>query len=69
MTASRADGLFVMSSPLLNRGHARVIALPEKHRLPATYQWREQAEEGGLLAYGSSARDLPDAWQATLTGS
>ena len=58
MVAGRASALFVMSSPQLNRDRAGIIALAAKHRLPAIYQWREQVEEGGLMAYGSSISGL-----------
>jgi putative ABC transport system substrate-binding protein len=58
MVAGRATALFVVSSPRLNRDRAHIIALAAKHRLPAIYQWREQAEDGGLMAYGSSISGL-----------
>jgi putative ABC transport system substrate-binding protein len=58
IVAGRATALFVVSSPQLNRDRARIIALAAKHRLPAIYQWREQAEDGGLMAYGSSVSGL-----------
>jgi putative ABC transport system substrate-binding protein len=58
LAAERADALFVLSSPLLNRDRKRIIALAARHRLPAFYEWRESAEEGGLLAYGANSRDL-----------
>jgi putative ABC transport system substrate-binding protein len=32
----------------------QIIALAAKRRLPAIYQWREHAAEGGLMAYGSN---------------
>jgi putative ABC transport system substrate-binding protein len=31
-----------------------------RHRIPAVYQWREFAEEGGLLAYGPSLAAIAD---------
>ena len=40
------------------RGFARIILLAAKHRWPAIYQWREQAEDGGLMAYGSIVSGL-----------
>jgi ABC-type uncharacterized transport system substrate-binding protein len=58
LAAERADALFVLSNPLLNRDRKRIIALAARHRLPAFYEWRESAEEGGLLAYGANIRDL-----------
>jgi putative tryptophan/tyrosine transport system substrate-binding protein len=51
--AERADGLLVPSSVILNIDRRQIIALAAKHRLPAIYQWRGHAAEGGLMAYGS----------------
>jgi putative ABC transport system substrate-binding protein len=58
LAAERADALFVVSNPLLNRDRKRIIALAARHRLPAIYEWRESAEDGGLLAYGAKVREL-----------
>ena len=58
MVADRADALAVMASPILNTDRRRIIALAARHRLPAIYEWRGSAEEGGLMAYGASNRDL-----------
>jgi putative ABC transport system substrate-binding protein len=54
IAAEHAHALFVPSSPILNADRKRIIALAAKQRLPAIYQWREHAAEGGLMAYGSS---------------
>ena len=58
MATERADALFVVSNPVLNRDRKRIIALAARHRLPAIYEWRESAEDGGLLAYGAKFREL-----------
>ena len=58
MVAERADALAVMGSSILNADRRRIIGLVARHRLPAIYEWREHAEEGGLMAYGVSNRDL-----------
>ena len=58
LAVERADALFVLSNPLLNRDRKRIITLAARHRLPAIYEWRESAEDGGLLAYGAKLRDL-----------
>jgi putative ABC transport system substrate-binding protein len=58
LAAERAHALLVPSSPILNVDRKQIIALAAKHRVPAIYQWREHASEGGLMAYGSSISSL-----------
>ena len=36
------------------RDRAAIIALANKHRLPAVYEWPEQVDDGGLMAYGAN---------------
>jgi len=40
------------------RHRKRIIELAAKHRLPAIYEWPEQVEDGGLMAYGTSLSAL-----------
>jgi putative ABC transport system substrate-binding protein len=54
LVSERAQALFVLSSPLLNRDRLQILDLAARHRIPAMYQWREHAEAGGLMAYGTS---------------
>ena len=58
IVAERAQALLVLSSPLLHRDRRHIIELAAKHRLPAIYQWREHAEEGGLMSFGSNLVSL-----------
>ena len=37
-----------------------IVELTEKCRLPAMYPWRDYAEAGGLMAYGT---DLVEVWR------
>ena len=37
---------------------AQIVALAAKGRLPAIYGLREEAEAGGLIAYGASVPQL-----------
>ncbi len=60
MRDKRPDALFVAGSTFFVRDRKRIIELAAKHRLPAIYEWPEQAEEGGLMAYGSS---LPEGYR------
>jgi len=51
------DALLVgPGSPLYNR-RVQVITLATYHRVPAIYSWREAAEVGGLMSYGTSLSD------------
>ena len=53
--ASGAAGLNVLASPLFFVPNQRIIfERTAALALPATYQWPEQAREGGLVGYGPS---------------
>jgi putative ABC transport system substrate-binding protein len=58
MVSERAAGILVLASAVLHRDRKTIIALAAKHRLPAIYQWREHAEDGGLMSYRSSLVSL-----------
>jgi ABC-type uncharacterized transport system substrate-binding protein len=50
----RAGALLVGADPYFNSQRALVIAQAAQLRLPAIYEWREFAEAGGLMSYGTS---------------
>jgi putative ABC transport system substrate-binding protein len=53
--AAKSDGaeaLVVLASPILNGSRGMIIARVAAVRLPAIYQFPEEAEEGGFIAYG-----------------
>jgi ABC-type uncharacterized transport system substrate-binding protein len=54
----RANGLLVLSSPVLFAQRTEVVELAAKNRLPAIYFALEFAEDGGLMSYGPSITDL-----------
>jgi putative tryptophan/tyrosine transport system substrate-binding protein len=56
----KAQALLVCASPLFTNGRGQLVALAERHNIPAAFESREFATAGGLLAYGSS---LPDAYR------
>jgi putative ABC transport system substrate-binding protein len=59
--ASARDGmqaLFVSNSPLFLSNRAQVTAMAARVRLPAIYGFREFAEAGGLMSYGSNLPNM-----------
>jgi putative ABC transport system substrate-binding protein len=58
IAADRPDALFVGANAQFFLDRKRVIELAAKHRLPAIYEWPEQVEDGGLMAYGTSLAQL-----------
>jgi putative ABC transport system substrate-binding protein len=50
----RIDALFIAGHTLFVLDRAKIIALAAQYKLPAIYEWREQVEEGGLMAFSSS---------------
>ena len=61
-TKARAEALNVFASPLLSSLQKSIRDLAARYHLPAIYQWREHAEEGGLMSYGPS---LAQMWRQT----
>lgn len=58
LAAQRPGALFVGANTTFMRDRAQIIALAAKHRLPAIYEWREQVEDGGLMAYSANLYGL-----------
>jgi putative ABC transport system substrate-binding protein len=58
MRSQRAGGLLVMRDAVFRAQRAQIVGLAAKSRLPAVYGLREEAEAGGLMAYGSSVPQL-----------
>ena len=50
----RAGALLVLRDAAFRAQGTQIIGLAAKHRLPAMYGLREEAEAGGLMAYGAS---------------
>jgi putative ABC transport system substrate-binding protein len=57
MAQRQAGGLLVGADPYFNSRRARLIALAAQHRLPAIYEWRQFAVDGGLMSYGTVLTD------------
>lgn len=50
----RAGGLLVADDPFFTSRREQIVALVERYRIPAIYQWRDFAVAGGLVSYGVS---------------
>src|SRR5215467_86383 len=58
MAQKRLDGLLVDANVPFITQRVQLSTLAAHHRLPAIYPWRESAEAGGLMSYGTSLPDL-----------
>ena len=56
--AQHADAINVFGDTLTVNNAARITALAAKHRLPASYLYRQFVTNGGLISYGPSLADL-----------
>ena len=57
LVQKRADALLVSSDALFVTRRVQLVALAARHAVPAIYSWREFAEAGGLMSYGSDLAD------------
>ena len=58
ITRGRPDALFVIADRFLLTQRARIVDFAAKHRLPATYPYREYVVAGGLMSYAPSFTQL-----------
>jgi putative ABC transport system substrate-binding protein len=58
ISSQRTGGLLVLRDAEFRTHRARIVALAARNRLPAVYGLREEAEAGGLIAYGASVPQL-----------
>jgi putative ABC transport system substrate-binding protein len=49
----KADAMIVGAHQFFVADRHAIIALADRYRLPAMYEWEEQVRDGGLMSYGS----------------
>jgi len=54
---ARPDALIVTSDPEFFRDRSVLVDLAAQMRTPASYEWREFVEAGGLMSYGANLSD------------
>lgn len=57
LAQSHAEGLVVDVSAVFTSRRAQLIALASHYAIPAIFEWRDFAVDGGLMSYGSSLSD------------
>jgi putative ABC transport system substrate-binding protein len=57
LEAQRADALVLGTDPFFIAARNEVVALVNRHALPAIYPFSEDVAAGGLVSYGASNRD------------
>jgi putative ABC transport system substrate-binding protein len=55
---AKAGAVAVAANPFLNSRRSQVVALAERHAIPAIYEYRQAPEIGGLVSYGPSVPDV-----------
>jgi len=68
LVRQRADALLVNADVFFTSQRDQLVALAARHRLPAIYAWREFAEAGGLMSYGTSLVAASTSWVRMLAG-
>jgi putative ABC transport system substrate-binding protein len=57
MAEQKAGALLVTADPSFNSQRGQLIALAARYRLPAIYEFRQFAADGGLMSYGTVLTD------------
>src|SRR6516162_8053318 len=51
-------GLIIAPDPFINTHRGLIMALAERHRIPAIYSFRQFVTEGALMSYGPDTADI-----------
>jgi putative tryptophan/tyrosine transport system substrate-binding protein len=54
LAKQRIEALLIASDPFFHSERKRIVDLAERYRVPTIYQFRESAEAGGLMSYGTN---------------
>ncbi len=54
---SQAGGLLISGDAFFNSRRTRLVAMATRQAIPTIYEWREFAQAGGLVSYGTSSAD------------
>ena len=57
LVTQRAGGFLLGTDPFFITARDQLVALANRHAVPAIYPFREDAAAGGLVSYGASNRD------------
>jgi putative ABC transport system substrate-binding protein len=73
LSEKRIGALVVTNNAYFNSQRAQLVALTERHALPAIFEWREFVASGGLMSYGADLsgvlRELGDYAGRVLMGT
>ena len=65
-TLAPGTGLIVMPDIFILAHREQILALADRHRLPAAYAYRLFAASGGLLSYGTDLADLTTKFELVI---
>jgi putative tryptophan/tyrosine transport system substrate-binding protein len=66
LSRAEPDALLVLSDPMLNAQHARIVDFAVSNHLPGFYFWRQFVELGGFISYGASLDEQPTRFELVI---